>query len=418
MKKSPIQTIISSIGPFIESKTRQAKTIYREAKTGTTPATHSWEGYLAYSGTVAVVLLILQGVTGLMLALHYEPYPLRAFASLLAIRNDVDHGMLIANMHAAGSKIILLVLFVHMFRIMLISAHRGPRAPQWYVGMGLLFLMLFTGFSGYLLPWSQQSYWACVVGTESLRVFPVVGGVSTWLLRGGAEVSGPTLTRFYWLHITLLPLSIMFLTWWHLKMVWRTRVAGPSNAIAVHEPDECIKCGACGKTCSFEAIVMAGNDEKPLPFIDPGLCNACRACVDACPTGCLSLEDPDGPVAMEPILPHSLARRAMAVCGVLAVYFGMVFFFSHFHKIPADPMLTPDKIKPDWYFLASYQLLKVLPSEAWGLLTLLLLCLAVTFLPFFDKSGPRAPGQRPLYTLIVTIGIAGFVFFTLWGWIS
>ncbi len=415
MTKNIIDTFLNRV----RVRLKAAGTVKAQIFSRSTLQPESRLDYLAYSGTVIAVLLVIQFATGVLLLLHYEPFPSRAFSSLLTIRNDVEYGLLFSNLHSVGSKLIILVMFIHMFRIMLVSAHRGPRSPQWYVGVGLAFLMLFTGFSGYLLPWSQQSFWACVVGTESLRVFPVIGNTATWLLRGGSEVNGLTLTRFYWLHITLLPISIIYLAWLHIKMVWRTGVAGPAKSFADVATENCVGCGKCRQVCSFNAVSMKEDgDKKDKPLIDPSRCNGCRACVEECPNACIFLFKGTEPCRLEPIFPDNIVRRMLAVFITVVVLFGFSYFGHAFHKIPADPMLTPERIKPDWYFLGAYQFLKALPSETWGILAMLAICILIAILPIIDKSGSRNPRRRPVYMLLVIGGISGFIIFTFWGWVS
>ena len=381
-----------------------------------------WD-YLAHSGTVLAALMLLQAATGVLLFFDFRPNPSLAFASHLFIRNDAAFGLLISNIHTLGAKLIVLLAFVHMIRLMWLASYRGPRAFQWYTGIGLLTLLLFTGFSGYLLPWSQQSFWACVVGTEALKVVPVLGPFAAGLLRGGDNVAGPTLSRFYVLHVFLLPAGLAALFWYHVKGVWKTRTIGPEDSLARADESACIGCGACERTCPFSAVNMVevAGQEKPRPRFDPDLCNACRACVDRCPVRCISLVCGGAPCVTEPIYPHNVLRRAFSTAAVLfALFFAAYFLPALFiaEKTPADPMLTPEHIKPDWYFLGPYQVLKVMPSELTGLAALFAVFMLMVFLPKLDPRGPRDPARRPLFTLAVKIGVGAFVIFTLWGWVS
>lgn len=288
---------------------------------------HIWD-YLDFSGTVALFLIIFQFITGIMLLFYYEPYTMRAFSSIVTIRNDVTNGMLILNLHSLGAKLILFIAFIHFFKIIISSSYRGPRSPQWYSGIGILGLLLFTGFSGYLLPWSQQSYWACVIGTESLKIFPYIGNILASILLGGDSVSEPTLNRFYFLHIIILPLGLLVLIWLHIKWVWGTRVAAPPEMVAVVEPHRCAHCGQCLKACPFDSITPVHYEKKVIPYINELRCNACRACMDICPTESIFFEGGGRKLEFEPIVPQNLFRRATAVWFVFIIYWGGGLFFS------------------------------------------------------------------------------------------
>jgi ubiquinol-cytochrome c reductase cytochrome b subunit len=376
-----------------------------------------WD-YLGYTGTIALALIIFQALSGLLLLLYYTPDPDKAFASLQMIRNDVPSGLPISNLHSINAKLILLLLFVHMFRVMIISAHRGPREPQWYSGAVLLFLMLLTGFSGYLLPWSQQSYWAVVIGTEAARALPIVGDGLVGLLRGGEAVTGATLHRFFALHVTLLPVCIIVLVWLHVKWVWRTGVIAPPDMFASVIEDDCIGCGKCERVCQFEALGMREREGRKLPRINADKCNACRACEKECPADCITFKSEKRPFLTEPIFPHNLINRAKGVVfALIALFFGVFFMYGTLMRVktPADPLMTPDMIKPDWYFLAAYQALRELPSEGLGLLALVAVSLLVLSLPAIDASGPRELRRRPVYLFLVIGGILSFIILTIRG---
>jgi ubiquinol-cytochrome c reductase cytochrome b subunit len=374
--------------------------------------------YFAFSGTAAAALLVLQAVTGLLLLFYYKPDPKLAFASLEAIRNDLPYGMVFANIHAVGSKVILILVFVHMFRIMLTSAYRGPRKMQWYTGMGLLVIMLLAGFSGYLLPWTQQSYWACVIGTEAVRVIPLFGDLLVSALRGGAAVAGPTLTRFFALHVSLLPLVILVLAWVHVRLVWGTGVIAPADTYAAIDRGLCIHCGACEKECPFAAIRIVPIRGRKTPALNTDKCNACRLCLKNCPAGAIYLRSDIRPYQVEPVFPDAVLRRVATVMGVLIAVFVWAFFIFGYEHVPADPLLTPDRIKPEWYFMASYQVLKLLPNELLGLGFLAVVFVLTVLLPKLDPAGPRELTARPVYGIIVGGGILFFILLTAWGIIS
>jgi ubiquinol-cytochrome c reductase cytochrome b subunit len=302
---------------------------------------------------------------------------------------------------------------------MVFSAHRGPREPQWYGGMILLLLALLAGFSGYLLPWSQQSYWASVIGTEAARAVPLIGNLLVRLIRGGDNVTGATLHRFFALHVTLLPLGFLVLLWVHLSRVWKTGLIAPPDFCASVIEEDCISCGRCERECSFGAVNMEKAGERELPRIDRHLCNACRACEKVCPPQCITFSSDRRALLTEPLFPDHFIHRTKGVLIALIVLFFSVFFLHGLilsEKVPADPLLTPDQIKPDWYFLAAYQALRWLPSKGLGLLTIVASFLLVFFLPALDRRGPRDFSRRPVYLFLVIAGIITFIIFTIRGY--
>ncbi len=404
----------------IKQSARISSTVKQIRENNTFGPQTIWD-YLGYSGAVLLSLMLIQAITGLLLVFYYYPHPVKAFSSLVAIKNDIPYGMLFSNIHTIGAKLIVLVAFIHMFRIMLITGFRGPRSPQWYTGLGLLTFLMVTGFSGYLLPWSQQSYWACVIGTEAVRSVPVVGDMVAEILRGGEDISGATLTRFYIFHILFLPITIAILIWYHIKQVWRTGVIGSPTMHAYNDSSDCKGCGICEKTCSFDAIKMGVGSEDKLPLFDDQKCNACRECMKACPENCIDLKSDTAHVIKEPIFPNGMLHRMMAILATLTLLFFSVYFMHNLiiaEKIPAAPLITPDHIKPDWYFLGPYQVLKVMPSEFTGLVVLFAIYLVLFLLPTIDRKGPRDPSKRTVYSFWVKTGILLFIIFTIWGWLS
>jgi len=377
-----------------------------------------WD-YLDYTGTVALVLIVLQVISGLLLLLYYVPEPEQAFGSVRMIRNDVPLGLFYHNLHTVGAKLLVLVAFVHMFRVMIISAHRGPREPQWYSGMALILLLLVMAFSGNLLPWSEQSYWSCVIGTEALRSVPLVGGPLVRTVRGGEMVSGATLHRFFALHVGLLPVVLVVLTYAHLKLFWKAAKIWPPAAYASVINEECIGCGKCEHECQFGALKMDRVEGETVAVTDLALCNACRACLKVCPADCISISSRGHDIPVGPFFPDGIISRAKTVVATLiALFFGVFFLHGLIirDRVPADPLSTPEIIKPDWYFMAPYQLLRELPSEGLGLFAIAAITLVVFFLPAIDKRGPRDYRERPVYLFIVGLGIAAFIVLTLMGY--
>ncbi|MEW5734626.1 MAG: cytochrome b N-terminal domain-containing protein [Thermodesulfobacteriota bacterium] len=397
------------------------RALQEELATGSTPAPRVPADWLAFTGTAIIALVFVQFATGVMLFSYYYPHVAKAFSSHQAIANEVPFGFLVETLHAMGAKMIVALAFLHLFLVWWHGSYRGPRARIWYAGMGLLLAFLVTGFSGYLLPWSQQSFWACVVGTEALRAVPLIGGGLVWLLRGGENVGQPTLVIFYLCHVLFLPAAIVTLLYFHVKWVWKAGVTGPSDTTARPDLDKCLGCKACSLACPFTAIQMIEVSGRKRPALNEDACNACRACVILCPASCISLRGPEGAVRNEPLWPHAVLRRIMASLGAVGLLFFSAFFLHGLFiagKTPADPLLTPDRIKPDWYFLAPYQVLKVLPSERWGLAVLFLLTAALCALPALDPKGLRDPARRTVHRFLVKAAAAGLIVFTIWGYLS
>ena len=238
------------------------------------------------------------------------------------------------------------------------------------------------------------------------------------MLLGGEKVAEPTLTRFFYLHILILPVTLMTLIWLHLKMIWNTRVSAPEDVLAIIDPDVCIGCCKCVRACEFDAIEVVLKADRKYAQIHPLNCNACRVCFEMCPVEAVRMEYDGKSLPFEPIFPHNIVRRVTAVSLGYLIYISMAYFMPEFSKIPANPVTTPVNIKPDWYFLAPYQVLKLLPNELFGILLLFAICLFVTFLPFFDRKGPRNHKNRPVHFTMTLIGITAFFILTIWGWVS
>ncbi|MCC6956386.1 MAG: cytochrome b N-terminal domain-containing protein [Anaerolineales bacterium] len=170
-------------------------------------------------GSASAILFLLQGVTGMFLAVYYVPSPQSAYDSIQFIMNGVAFGWLIRGIHHWGASLMVIVVFLHMLRTFYYGAYKYPREFTWLTGVVLLLCTLGMGFTGYLLPWNQRAYWATTVGTELPGTVPLIGPFITNVLRGGAELSAVTLTRFFAVHIWFLPAVIGALIGVHIYMV-------------------------------------------------------------------------------------------------------------------------------------------------------------------------------------------------------
>lgn len=170
-------------------------------------------------GSASLFLFVMQGVTGMFLMVYYVPSPENAYNSIQYIMNGVSYGWLIRGIHHWGATLMVLVVFAHMLRTFFFGAYKFPREITWVTGVVLLLATLGMGFTGYLLPWNQRSYWATTVGTELPGTVPLIGPFLTQVLRGGADLSAVTLTRFFAVHVWFLPLIILAMIGTHIYLV-------------------------------------------------------------------------------------------------------------------------------------------------------------------------------------------------------
>jgi menaquinol-cytochrome c reductase cytochrome b subunit len=178
-------------------------------------------------GSATLTAFIVQAVTGVILAMYYEPTPDGAYKSIQHITNDLTGGWLVRGMHRWGASVFIILLFFHAARVFLFGAYKYPRELNWIVGVVLLILGMLEGFTGYLLPWDQTAYWATVVGINLNGTAPFVGEFLSQFLRSGSEIGGETLTRFYALHMLVIPGALIGLIVLHLYLVVRLGVSSP-----------------------------------------------------------------------------------------------------------------------------------------------------------------------------------------------
>ncbi len=178
-------------------------------------------------GGISFFLFICQVVTGMLLMVYYQPTITGAHASVASIMNEVPFGWMIRGIHAWGSNLIIITIIIHMTKIYVSGIYKAPRELNWVVGVTLLLLMLGLAFTGYLLPWTQLAYWATVVGTETPSAIPYVGEYLRFLMRGGDDIGQVTLTRFFAVHVIVMPITTGLLILAHLLQIRRQGIAGP-----------------------------------------------------------------------------------------------------------------------------------------------------------------------------------------------
>ena len=184
-------------------------------------------GWAHTLGSATLTAFLVQAITGVILAMFYKPDPDHAYSSIQHITNDVTFGWLVRGMHRWGASVFIILLFFHMARVFLYGAYKYPRELNWIIGVLLLILGMFEGFTGYLLPFDQTAYWATVVGMNITANGPFVGGIMAQILQGGPEIGGDTLARFYSLHMLVAPGLIFVLIGLHLYLVIRLGVSSP-----------------------------------------------------------------------------------------------------------------------------------------------------------------------------------------------
>jgi menaquinol-cytochrome c reductase cytochrome b subunit len=199
----------------------------------------------------------VQAVTGVILAMYYKPDPDSAYASIEAITNDLTLGWLVRGMHKWGASVFIILMFLHMARVFLFGAYKYPRELNWIIGVLLLAMGMLEGFTGYLLPWDQTAYWATVVGINLNGTAPVIGPFLAQFLAGGPEIGADALSKFYALHMLVIPGAIFALIGLHLYLVIRLGVTSPpwSDQAAGRERTD----GAVAPTGGREGLVRPGR---------------------------------------------------------------------------------------------------------------------------------------------------------------
>jgi quinol-cytochrome oxidoreductase complex cytochrome b subunit len=315
-----------------------------------------------FLGGMVLFLFVIQVCTGILMLFYYRPSANEAYDSVQFLMTQAKFGWLIRSIHAWGANLMIFVLFIHMFSVWILKAYRAPRELTWITGLGLVALVLGLGFTGYLLPWNTLSYFATRVGTSMPGVIPVVGPFIERMMRGGNDVTGATLTRFYALHTSLLPGLTFLLLGLHVLLVQRH---GMSIPLSVERK---------GKT-------------RSVPFVPN-------------------------------FLLHDLIGWLLALGAIAAL---AVFFPAELGK-KADPFSSaPAGIKPEWYFMAPYQTLKYLPAkvlgvagDALGVVAFGVAGLVLVFVPFLDKPGPDGE-YRPTWRIAAFVTLAYLVTFTYLG---
>lgn len=323
-------------------------------------------------GTVAFIGYLVQIISGIFLIIYYIPHADHAFRSVQDIMSRVPYGWLFRQMHVVGSNLLIAAALLHMVTIFLMGNYKRPRELTWVGGMLMLIITLTFGLSGYLLPWTQLSYWATTVVTSIPTAFPVVGEFITRLLRGGEYVSGITLSRFFALHVSILPPLFLMLMVIHISLIRRI---------------------------GLSATPFGRSDEEKRPL-----------------TQFKKKIHPDG----HPYYPYLFQKQALMVIGYFLVMFSIItfaptFFFPEEATVPADAFKTPENIRPEWYLLAPYQMLKLIPNKFFGISIQIMLVAVFILWPFLDMQKEKNLFKRPVLRGVFIFLMISWVILMWWG---
>lgn len=301
-----------------------------------TPANIS---YMWEFGVLAGMCLVIQLVTGIFLAMHYTAHVDLAFLSVEHIMRDVTNGWLLRYLHSNGASFFFIVVFAHIFRGLYYGSYAQPRGHLWCSGVAIFLLMMGTGFIGYVLPWGQMSFWGATVITNLISAVPLVGDSIVEWVWGGFSVANPTLNRFFSLHY-LLPFVIAGLALVHLALL---HTEGSSNPLGV-----------------------------------------------------------DTGVDKIPFYPYFYVKGLFGFLIMLTVFSFFVFFYPNAmghpdNYIPANPMVTPPHIVPEWYFLPFYAILRSIPHKLGGVVAMIAAILGLMALPYINTSEVRSSAFRPVF---------------------
>ena len=351
------------------------------------PLTKVWNEHLAeyytprnfnfwyFFGSLAILMLVMQLVTGIFLTMHFKPDSANAFASVEYIMRDVEWGWLVRYLHSVGASAFFVVIYLHMYRALLYGSYKGPRELIWILGMLLYIALMAEAFMGYVLPWGQMSFWGAQVIISLFGSVPVIGpDLLVWIL-GDYAVGDAALNRFFSLHVIALPLILVVLVFLHIVAL---------HTVGSNNPD---------------GIEIKKNKDK-----------------DGIPK--------DG----IPFHPYFTVKDTMGAVAFLWIFCAVVFyapglngyFLEHANFIEANPLQTPEHIAPLWYLTPFYSVLRAVPpmfgSQFPGVLAMGASLLILFFLPWFDRSPVKSIRYRsPIYKWALGIFVISFI---MLGWLG
>jgi quinol-cytochrome oxidoreductase complex cytochrome b subunit len=352
MSAGPRTPFKNPVVEFIDSRLPIFSMMQKEYGVFPTPRNFN---YFWNFGAIAMFMLVTMIVTGIFLAMNYNASTVGAFDSVERIMRDVNYGWLLRYIHANGASFFFIAVYIHIFRGMYYGSYKQPREILWILGVVIFLLMMATAFMGYVLPWGQMSFWGATVITNLFSAIPVVGDDIVTLLWGGFSVDNPTLNRFFALHF-LLPFVIFAVVFLH---IWALHVVGSNN-----------------------------------------------------PTGV----EPKGPQDTLPFHPYYTMKDTFGLLVFLVIYCAYVFFMPNAlghpdNYTPANPMVTPPHIVPEWYFLPFYAILRaitwditipftgivLIPAKLGGVIAMFGSIALLFVLPWLDRHPVRSARFRPRY---------------------
>jgi ubiquinol-cytochrome c reductase cytochrome b/c1 subunit len=310
-------------------------------------------------GALALISLVIMMSTGIFLAMNYTPNSAMAFDSVERIMRDVNFGWLLRYVHANGASMFFIVTYIHIFRGLYYGSYKAPRELLWMIGVVILLLMMATAFMGYVLPWGQMSYWGATVITNLFSAIPIVGESVVQWLWGGFSVDNATLNRFFSLHY-LLPFVLVGVIFLHVAAL---HITGSNNPLGIDVKSE----------------------QDTLPFH-----------------------------------PYYTIKDSVGICVFLLIFAILVFFEPTFFMapdnwVPANPLVTPPDIVPEWYFLPFYAILRSVPNKLGGVMMMFGAIAVLFVLPWLDTSPVRSAKFRPVYRIlfwvlvlsVIVLGVVG-----------
>lgn len=318
-----------------------------------------------FFGSLALIVLVLQILSGIWLTMNYTPSSEGAFDSVEFIMRDVSFGWFLRYLHSTGASFFFIVVYLHMFRALLYGSYKKPRELIWLLGMLIYLCLMAEAFFGYLLPWGNMSFWGAQVITSLFGAVPYIGNFLMELVRGDYNVSGVTLNRFFSLHVAAIPVLLLCLVVLHL--------------IALHEVGS-------NNPDGIEIKKYTDSEGKPLDGI--------------------------------PFHPYYTVKDIFGVSVFFILFFGILFFspdfFGYFleapNYTPADSLATPEHIAPVWYMTPYYAILRAIPDKLLGVIAMVAAIVVLFFLPWLDRSEVKSIRYRGiLYKIILSVFIISFI---------
>lgn len=318
-----------------------------------------------FFGSLALLMLVIQLLTGIFLTMNYKPTAGTAFASVEYIMRDVQWGWLIRYLHSTGASFFFIAVYLHMFRALLYGSYRGPRELLWIFGMFIFVLLMAEAFMGYLLPWGQMSFWGAQVIISLFGAIPYIGDDLALWIRGDFVVADATLNRFFAFHVIAVPLLLIGLVMFHMISL---------HAVGSNNPD------------GIE--IKKNKDKNGIPL--------------------------DG----IPFHPYYTVKDMVGVAGFLIIFSVVLFyapemggwFLEKDNFVPADPLKTPEHITPLWYFTPFYAILRAVPDKFLGVLAMGAAIVVLFLLPWLDRSPVKSIRQRGwMFKTALTTFVVSFI---------